>query len=209
MDDGRAQPETGTVRVRTEPVQLRGAARVDALLDAAALVVDETGVDRLTTAMVAERAGASIGTVYRYFPDRLALLAALRGRAVDRYRTALVCRLDELRPSTWREAALAAIEVLVDFFRLEAGFRTIRFLDAGRDLQGHPEPDPAPAALALVIDEECDLPRSAETRLELEVALQAADSLVGRAFSLDPDGDAATLRETRRLIGSYLGGAGS
>ena len=57
--------QTAVPVVRTEPVQERGAARVEALLDAAAAVVDEVGFDRLTTAMVAEHAGSSIGTVYR------------------------------------------------------------------------------------------------------------------------------------------------
>ena len=32
------------------------------------------GRDRLTTDQVAKLAGTSIGTIYRYFPDRLALL---------------------------------------------------------------------------------------------------------------------------------------
>ena len=59
---------------RNEPVQARSTARLTALLDAAAAVIDEIGYERLTTAMVAERAGASIGTVYRYFPDRIAVL---------------------------------------------------------------------------------------------------------------------------------------
>ncbi|MFE4952081.1 helix-turn-helix domain-containing protein, partial [Leifsonia sp. NPDC056665] len=79
-----AQNTAGAPLVRTEPIQERSAARIDALLDAAAEVVDEIGFDRLTTAMVAERAGASIGTVYRYFPDRIVLLQALRDRALLR-----------------------------------------------------------------------------------------------------------------------------
>ena len=62
----------GTAVIRNEPVQARSAARLTALLDAAAHVVHEIGYERLTTAMVADRAGASIGTVYRFFPDRIA-----------------------------------------------------------------------------------------------------------------------------------------
>ena len=57
--------------VRTEPTQRRSTQRLDALLDAAAEIVDETGFERLTTQMVAERAGASIGTVYRYVPENI------------------------------------------------------------------------------------------------------------------------------------------
>ena len=70
--------------IRNEPVQARSTARLAALLDAAAHVIDEIGYERLTTAMVAERAGASIGTVYRYFPDRIAVLQSLAARNAER-----------------------------------------------------------------------------------------------------------------------------
>ena len=70
-------PET-RLPLRNEPVQARSTARLGALMDAAAAVVDEIGFERLTTAMVAERAQASIGTVYRYFPDRIAPVAGAR-----------------------------------------------------------------------------------------------------------------------------------
>ena len=48
--------------IRNEPMQARSTARLAALLDAAAAVVADIGYERLTTAMVAEGAGASIGT---------------------------------------------------------------------------------------------------------------------------------------------------
>src|ERR1700709_2244902 len=73
-----------TAAPRKEPVQARSTARLTALLDAAAAAVQELGYERLTTAMVAERAGASIGTVYRYFPDRIAVLQALASRNLER-----------------------------------------------------------------------------------------------------------------------------
>ena len=85
--------------LRVEPAQERSLARIDALLDAAAAVVDEVGFDRLTTAQVAELSGASIGTVYRYFPDRIALLAALHDRAVLRYRVAASEELERRQPA--------------------------------------------------------------------------------------------------------------
>ena len=78
-----------SVTVRHEPVQARAAHRIEALLDAAAAVVVEHGIEHLTTALVAERAGASIGTVYRYFPDRVAVLVALAERNLERLRLAI------------------------------------------------------------------------------------------------------------------------
>ncbi len=80
----RRKPLDGLVPLRNEPVQARSAARLTALLDATAAIIDEIGFERLTTAMVAERAGASIGTVYRYFPDRIAVLQALAARNLER-----------------------------------------------------------------------------------------------------------------------------
>ena len=123
------QNTIGAPLVRTEPIQERSAARIDALLDAAAEVVDEIGFDRLTTAMVAERAGASIGTVYRYFPDRIVLLQGLRDRAVLRYRHSVVAAIHAQSPAHWWNAVECAIDAFVGMFRTEPGFRIIRFTD--------------------------------------------------------------------------------
>lgn len=75
------------VNDRITPTQARGAARVQELLDACAAVIDEVGVERLTTNLVAERADCSIGTLYRYFPDRTAVLRALGLRHFDELHT--------------------------------------------------------------------------------------------------------------------------
>lgn len=51
---------------------------VDAILDAAAQLIGETGnLAGMTTNHVAERAGVSIGSLYRYFPDKESIVAAL------------------------------------------------------------------------------------------------------------------------------------
>lgn len=60
--------------LRNTPVQTRSAKTLKAILDAGREVLAEVGRDRLTTAMVADRAGVSIGTFYRYYPDRVPLL---------------------------------------------------------------------------------------------------------------------------------------
>jgi AcrR family transcriptional regulator len=53
------------------------------LLDAARLVIAEQGVDA-SLRDIARRAGVGIGTLYRHFPTREALLAALVSSGVDR-----------------------------------------------------------------------------------------------------------------------------
>ena len=64
-------------RPRKRPKQARSRLTVDAIVEAAAQVLVADGYDGLTTTRVAERAGVSIGTLYQYFPDKDALVAAL------------------------------------------------------------------------------------------------------------------------------------
>jgi len=194
--------------VRTEPIQERSAARVDALLDAAAAVVDETGFDRLTTAMVAERADASIGTVYRYFPDRIALLQGLRERAIGRFRLAVVERIEETDPGTWMDAVECSIDAFVRMYRVEPGFRIVRFTD---DERGNGENDEAArqsegfaTSLAEVLSAEFGLPAGDELEFRLGIAVEIGDALVSRAFVASADGDERYIAEARAVIGAYL-----
>jgi AcrR family transcriptional regulator len=62
------------IELRNEPVQERSRARVAQIIAAARVVYDRVGQDAFNTNLVAEEAGASIGTVYRYFPDRVPLM---------------------------------------------------------------------------------------------------------------------------------------
>ncbi|MFF1879059.1 TetR family transcriptional regulator [Leifsonia sp. NPDC058230] len=203
-----SQNQTSAPLVRTEPIQERSAARIDALLDAAAEVVDEIGFDRLTTAMVAERAGASIGTVYRYFPDRIVLLQALRDRAVQRYRAAVVETIRTQNPEHWWNAVECAIDAFVAMFRSEPGFRIIRFTDAERS--GMPGDGPQDDddffahRFAEILSDEFGLPAGDDLKFRLEIVVEISDSLINRAFLVDPNGDERFIAEARVVAREYL-----
>jgi AcrR family transcriptional regulator len=62
---------------RTENVARKLAARRDAILVAARELAAEAGLDAVQIAPVAARAGIAAGTVYRYFPSKIELVAAL------------------------------------------------------------------------------------------------------------------------------------
>lgn len=64
-------------RARSLPQQQRAREMRRRLLDTALKLVAKSGVESLTTQAVADTAHVSIGTVYRYFPDRAAILAEL------------------------------------------------------------------------------------------------------------------------------------
>jgi AcrR family transcriptional regulator len=67
-------------RPRKQPRQARAQHTVGAIIEAAARILEEQGHGGFTTNAVAEMAGASIGTLYQYFPDKDALLGALIAR---------------------------------------------------------------------------------------------------------------------------------
>lgn len=192
--------------VRNEPVQARSAARLEALLDAAAAIVDEVGYERLTTAMVAERAGASIGTVYRYYPDRIALLRGLSGRSFQRYVALVSGGLDDIMAGSWVDAVNTAVDAYAQMFRTEPGFRAIRFgdsLDLGPEGTQLGNNGLLAQEIARAVVGRFDS-TSEELLFALEVAVEMMDALLYRAFSVDPEGDERFIEEARVVMRDYL-----
>jgi AcrR family transcriptional regulator len=69
---------------RRRPRQRRSKETVAAIVEAAARVFAEVGVEQATTNEIAEVAGVSIGSLYQYFPNKRALLEALYDRESER-----------------------------------------------------------------------------------------------------------------------------
>ena len=74
---------------RRQPKQKRSIAMAEAILEAAARVLAEDGAAGFTTNRVAERAGASIGSLYQFYRDKDAIAAALLRRERDAIRAAM------------------------------------------------------------------------------------------------------------------------
>src|ERR1700712_1384605 len=68
---------------RRVPRQERSRRRVEGLLDAAARIVVERGVDALTTRDIADAADAPVASLYQYFNDKEDVLLALAQRDMD------------------------------------------------------------------------------------------------------------------------------
>lgn len=93
--------------MRKSPQQARAQATIDAILDAAAHILGARGWAGLTTNAVAETAGVSIGSLYQYFPNKLALVEAVRLRHLNEVLSVLRAAADERTPRARRIAALA------------------------------------------------------------------------------------------------------
>ena len=191
----------GTIRV--EPVQVRSSKRLVALLDATADVIADIGYETLTTAMVAERAGASIGTVYRYFPDRIAVLQALISRNRQRAEETVVSALQSSSVSSVQEAMDVVFESYLDLFRNEPGFRSLRLGDV-LDIRPAQSARTGNADFAQRVGDEMaeklSLTLDSKARLSLESAVDVMDSLLTRAFLRVDRGDKAVIDEANRLF---------
>lgn len=70
--------------LRIRPQQQRAHDKIGRILDATAQLLLNEDVAALTVAAIAREADLPPPTVYRYFPDKLAILAALAERSTDR-----------------------------------------------------------------------------------------------------------------------------
>jgi AcrR family transcriptional regulator len=117
---------TNPERVRRIPRQERSKKRYEAILDAAAEVFASAGFEAATMEAVAAGAGTSIGSVYQFFPNKLALFQALAERSLERSRLlfdALMTPEAMARP--WWELLEAAVDGYAALLFNDPGLRAI------------------------------------------------------------------------------------
>jgi AcrR family transcriptional regulator len=76
------QKRSESLNPRKKPQQRRSRVTIDTIFEAAIQVLLANGLDGITTIQIADRAGVSVGSLYQYFPNKRALLAAVVGRHV-------------------------------------------------------------------------------------------------------------------------------
>jgi AcrR family transcriptional regulator len=90
---------------RRLPIQRRSRERVELLLQAAAELLAEGGVDALTMRSLAERAEIPAATIYRYFANREEIIAAYLDYELERIDEAVAVAVSELDRVTIRSLA--------------------------------------------------------------------------------------------------------
>jgi AcrR family transcriptional regulator len=207
---GRAQAQPAVVASgrRRLPAQARSQARVQRLLDAAAQLVDLLGPDAVTTTMIAERAGVSVGWLYDFFEDRDAVFDAVIARSIDQLAEVIEDAHRTYDGDGWRLAISAVIDALVHFYRTQPGFRSIWFssyLNATM-LEVNRSNDEALAERAVERMRRSGLVAAdADLMLPMLMVTAIVDKGLDLAFRRDPCGDPAVIDETKRAVHAYLG----
>ncbi len=188
-------------------MQARSRERLRRVLDAADEVLAGEGPDAFTTTRVAEAAGVSVGSIYRFFPDKAAIVEALAVRYWSDFEdlVAGVAEADGAQPLD--DPVGAVLDVLVAGFRARPGFLGLWFgglrTEAVRDATR-----PTRTAIARSIGRILQRHWPAASRRTLtrvsEMAVLAGDGLLREAFRRDRQGDATVLAESKAMLRAYI-----
>lgn len=138
-----------TAPLRSAPQQHRSRATLERIIEAANVEFASAGLAKASTSAIAERAGVSIGTLYRFFDDKDAIAQAL----VDRYQEDAAERYaPKLAPITDAESMIDALRAVIaaaaEMQLRHPGYYRIT-VDHPPDLDG----SPAAEVRAALIDE--------------------------------------------------------
>jgi AcrR family transcriptional regulator len=200
------KPVPHATSLRRAPVQRRSAERLTRILDACADLLDEVGYDALSTRAVALRAGVPIGSVYRFFGNKRAMVDALAQRNLDIYTERVTHRLQETGSGAgWRVAMDAVLDEYLAMKRTAPGFSLVDFGNQIPVGTRDAEPNTRVAdRLTDLLSAYLDRAPDEDLRRIFLIAVEAADTLVQLAFRLDPAGDERVIEETRELLRAYL-----
>jgi AcrR family transcriptional regulator len=200
------------VRTRTAPIQKRSSERITLLLDAAAALIDEKGIDGLTTSNVASRSNSSVGVVYRYFPNIQTLLRALAARNLERFMAGAFTE-GEANSSEWLARLDEPFDQYIRMAKEEPGFRSLRFgtIIDERFVDGdeNANDDLVAEVIAAMRRRFVGLEPSSELQFDIEVTIEACTALMNRAFHENPDGDLRFVDKARRIARDMLAPHGS
>jgi AcrR family transcriptional regulator len=194
--------------LRNPPIQSRSRERLRRVLDAADELLASEGAGAFTTTRIAEAAGVPIGSVYRFFDDKEAIVEALAIRYWRDFDDLVAGLADADERERIADPAGAVLEALAAGFRARPGFlalwygglRSERIRDSTRE---------ARTAIAASIERMLAVhwpaadPSARATAATMVVL--AGDGLLREAFRRDRSGDPRLLAEAKLMLDAYLG----
>jgi AcrR family transcriptional regulator len=177
------------------------------VLDAADRVLARDGAPAFTTTRIAAEAGVPIGSVYRFFPDKRAILEALALRYWSDFEdlVAGTAQADEQDPLA--DPGSVVIDVLAAGFRARPGFlalwygglRTEEIRDATRPVR-----QAITRSIERILANHWPQAPAADRARVAEMAVLAGDGLLREAFRRKRLGDPAVLAESKLMLGAYI-----
>ena len=125
-------PDTAPAKPRKRPAQSRSRATVEAILDAAAHILLTQGIGAASTNRIAGKAGVSIGSLYQYFPNKTALIGALRRRHAESMRCTILQLAGPALTAPLPHAVRSMIHAVMQAHRIDPELHRILAQEAPR-----------------------------------------------------------------------------
>jgi AcrR family transcriptional regulator len=185
------------------PKRVRGVQRVAELLDASAALFSENGYEATTMTQIAISAGASIGSLYQFFPSKEVLAEALFARYVERV-TSMLEDLAKRAPGlSPRGVANRLVDIMLDIRKDRDATAALSgsvsgIVERRKSLRGANR-----RQIAAIL-------RAANPKLREKAAAETA-AMIGHVLKLVPtlakeqeDGGQPLVAQVRKMLAAYI-----
>jgi AcrR family transcriptional regulator len=107
------------------PVQERSRNTVEVIIEAATRILHKYGAARLNTNLIAERAGASIGTLYQYFPNKQAILVTIARRQLQKDRASVMEAISDALSAPGSDLERIVIRKVIELYKERTQVRRV------------------------------------------------------------------------------------
>lgn len=197
---------------RRSPVQERSQETVQRVLAAAsALLASGVTVEALTTAQIATAAGLSVGGLYRFFPDKQAIVDAIAVHHMELFQEQMAGRMMLAIPPDPSAFLGAIIDGFVAYLEANPDFRILAFgAPGGGRYVSRPTRETFGGSSVLeaireFVGEMYEVELSEDFGFRLRLVTEIGDRLLAYAFEQTaPDERAHIVAEAKSLLTSYL-----
>lgn len=191
------------------PKQARSRERFDRILDAAAALFAEVGYDAVTADDIAARADTSVGGLYRFFPDKLAVFHALADRYFNQLRELFAAlHTDETVHLSLEDYINHLIDAFDQFVVANPGYRAVfvqsRLISTEILTMDTAFNQQIVQQFADFLKVRNPLLESAQRNLIATISVEVASVLEILSLTRDRSFRQQVLRETKKLLIAYL-----
>jgi AcrR family transcriptional regulator len=195
---------------KNRPRQERAKRTYEAILNAAAELLVEVGVERISTNLIAERAGITVPALYRYFPNKYAVIHALGAQLMDTQNQAFQAWFEshgqDVDPAQLLSQVYDLLKTTFDATAMQHGsleiLQALRAVGPLRKLRltSH---NLVTEQLAHILSDSLQRPHDAQLIGQARVSVDTGYSLVEMALEHPDDQVEGILQEGARMLQAY------
>ena len=190
--------------MRRTPLQERSNETVHRIVDATTALLSRIPLEQITTVRIAEEAGLSVGGLYRFFPDKQAIVDAIAIGHMERFRARLEQEFAAGVPDEGYQFLSRVIDLYIAFLDEHPDFRAIAL---GKHVSGWTyEQQAGPGGLVgSFLLAQFAMPGMEELELKLRIVVEAGERLISFAYQQTSEpARRDVIAEMKKLLAGYL-----